>query len=150
MANDIDFAKLIGPVARKLWGPENTGLSNGKELRWGNRGSKCVDLEKGVWCDHETGESGGTLDLIKLVKGFKTNKDAIKWLADEGLIPKLSEPKRRPKIVATYDYRDEFGSFCFKCAGTSLKTSASDGRTETAIGFTKLRACGASFITCSD
>jgi hypothetical protein len=105
--HDTDFAALIGPVARKLWGPENKALSNCKELRWGTRGSKSVNLEKGMWFDHEANEGGGTIDLIRREKRFMENKDAIDWLISEGLIAK---PKPGPgKIVATYDYRDEGG-----------------------------------------
>ena len=34
-------------------------LSNGRELRFGSHGSLSVDLNKGVWFDHEAGTGGG-------------------------------------------------------------------------------------------
>jgi hypothetical protein len=53
------WASIIEPVARELLGEPNGKLSNGKELRFGTRGSMSVDLEKGVWFDNETKQGGG-------------------------------------------------------------------------------------------
>src|SRR5262245_4638636 len=66
------------------------------ELRWGERGSLSVDTRKGVWRDHETGEGGGTLDLVKReVPSCTDNAAAAQWLEDEGFIRSDREP--RPK-----------------------------------------------------
>lgn len=59
-----DFAHLIGQVARILLGEPNARLSSAHELRYGQHGSLSVDLIKGVWHDHETGEGGGAFDLV--------------------------------------------------------------------------------------
>jgi hypothetical protein len=45
MSDNIDFAALIGPVAKRLWGEPNRNQKPG-ELRWGTNGSKSVNLFK--------------------------------------------------------------------------------------------------------
>ena len=42
----------------------NRRLSKKLELRFGTNGSKSVDLEKGVYFDHESNEGGDAIDLI--------------------------------------------------------------------------------------
>jgi phage/plasmid primase-like uncharacterized protein len=54
----------IKTVARRLLGEPNRALSTKTELRHGRKGSLAIDLDKGVWFDHEIGEGGGVLDLI--------------------------------------------------------------------------------------
>src|SRR6516225_8251635 len=84
MDERIDFAALIEPVARRVWGePTITGE---QELRWGTKGSCSIDLSKGTWFDHEAGRGGGTLDLIQQVTGCSNNKEAMRWLRDNHLI----------------------------------------------------------------
>jgi hypothetical protein len=60
-----NIAAYIEQVARHYWGEPNPRLSKGTELRWGNHGSKSIDVRKGVWTDFETGESGGVVALVK-------------------------------------------------------------------------------------
>jgi hypothetical protein len=67
------------PVARQLWGEPNPGHSTARELRWGSHGSRSVNLEAGVWYDHEAGEGGGVLDLIRREVGL-TGPEAMDWL----------------------------------------------------------------------
>jgi hypothetical protein len=110
---EIDFAALISPVARKLWGEPNTALSNTKNLRWGSHGSKSVDPDKGVWHDHETNEGGGTLDLVKRETGH-TDKDAIAWLQREGFVNGHDTASNFGRIAKTYDYVDETGTLLFQ------------------------------------
>jgi len=115
MTDNIDFAALISPVARKLWGEPNAALSSGKNLRWGTNGSRSVDLNKGVWHDHETNEGGGTLDLVKREIG----EDAVSWLRREGF---LNGHGATEHIVATYDYADEDGKLLFQVCRFVPKT----------------------------
>ena len=63
--NGDRFRDCLADVAHHFFGPPNRALSKMHELRWGERGSLSVDTRKGVWRDHETGEGGGTLDLVK-------------------------------------------------------------------------------------
>ena len=83
MTTQRDLSALMGPIALCLLGPPNQALSSRTELRWGNRGSLSVNLEKGCWHDHETGEGGGPLQLITREKGF-TGKALFDWLREQG------------------------------------------------------------------
>ena len=90
------FGDCIADVARHFFGPPNRALCKMHELRWGERGSFSVDTQKGVWRDHETGEGGGTLDLVKReVPSCTDNAAAAQWLEDNEFIRSDREP--RPK-----------------------------------------------------
>ncbi len=118
MPQDIDFAGLIGPVALRLCGEPNKRLSSKTELRFGKNGSLSVDLEKGTAYDHEEKTGGGTLWLIAHRRGGDANGAATDWLKAEGFYrpgdPIRPEPSPKAKIVATFDYVDEFGEFLFQ------------------------------------
>lgn len=63
----------IEPLALAVFGAKNNAMSNAKELRFGKKGSKSVELagaKRGSWFDHEEGEGGGGLDLIKLLPNY--------------------------------------------------------------------------------
>jgi RecA-family ATPase len=109
----IDFAALIGPVARRLWGQPNQQHSTQHNWRWGTNGSKSIDLKKGTWFDHEHEEGGGTLDLIECELKY-TGKDAIDWLTREGLINGSASTNSNRRIVATYPYHDENDKLLFE------------------------------------
>ena len=58
-----DWGSYILPAAKAAWGePSSVGEI---EVRFGAQGSKAIRLDKGVWHDHETGESGGVVDLVR-------------------------------------------------------------------------------------
>src|SRR5262249_4393851 len=103
---DTDFAALLEPVARTLWGEPNKQLSRPNDLRWGRNGSGSRDLDKGAWYDHERQEGGGVLELVKREVGI--NGSGVQWLRDNGFIP-AERPKKKPKRwpISTYDYVDE-------------------------------------------
>ena len=61
----IDFVEIAGDVARMLLGTPNAALSSKGKLRYGRRGSLCVDIERGVRFDHEGGTGGGVLNLVQ-------------------------------------------------------------------------------------
>ncbi|MGH7070698.1 MAG: phage/plasmid primase, P4 family [Acetobacteraceae bacterium] len=106
----IDFAALIGPVARHLLGEPNSALSTASTLRFGNHGSLAVEVagnKRGQWFDHERGEGGGTLDLI-MRETRCANGEVLAWMRERGFIVGEIETERR--IVATYDYRDASGT----------------------------------------
>lgn len=109
-----DLSALIEPVARVLLGEPNGRLSSQSELRFGNHGSMSVDLEKGVWRDHEAGEGGGVLDLIERFTKL-SGAEAFRWLEDHH----IKEDKARVvvhlnNIAETYDYTDETGKFLYQ------------------------------------
>src|SRR5262249_54892173 len=109
---DRDFAAVIEPVARALLGAPNRELSSKKELRYGSRGSLCIDLKKGTWYDHEQGYGGGTIDLVvyaQQLHGHDARSRAHDWLRDKGYIANGAAGRAHSKIVATYNYDDEAG-----------------------------------------
>ena len=85
---------------------------DGKEWRYGTRGSLCIRIDQGTYFDNEAGTGGGTLDLIKN-RGNLDKPGALDWLRHRSLI-EAAGPKPRPKIVATYDYRDTAGAMAFQ------------------------------------
>jgi hypothetical protein len=109
---DGDFARLIGPVARQLLGEPNPAHSSRGNLRWGTNGSMSVDLVKGVWHDHESGEGGGTIRLIE-VRARTDKAGALAWLRRNGHLKDPADTPR-PQVVATYDYTDEDGAVLFQ------------------------------------
>src|SRR5262245_19522985 len=103
-AQKIDFNALMEPVARRLLGEPAQKLGN--EWRYGSRGSLAIDLKKGSWFDHEANAGGGVFDLIRR-QGYD---QPAAWLRSEGLLGSVTDPK----IVKTYDYRDEIGELLFQ------------------------------------
>ncbi len=55
-----DISEKMQEVATHFWG-EPTSKSQ-TELRWGNHGSKSVNLSQGTWYDFEKEEGGGVVD----------------------------------------------------------------------------------------
>jgi putative DNA primase/helicase len=93
--NGDKFRDALNDVARHFFGTPNRALSKGSEMRYGSRGSLSVDIKKGVWRDFETGEGGGTLDLVMREMKFSTCAEAAQWLEDEEFI-RSDEPKPKP------------------------------------------------------
>lgn len=114
------LAPSIEAVARHVWGDPEKTLCTSTELRFGSRGSRSVDLEKGCWFDHESGKGGGVLALLEQERGMK-GREALEYLRDTlGVVlegDELFSPAndRKPRqIKATYDYRDETGILLFQ------------------------------------
>jgi RecA-family ATPase len=113
-----DFAALIAPVARRLWGEPNKALSKPAALRWGNQGARIVYPDTGAFKDTEADCSGGTLDLIQHARGVDKG-GAVAWLVSEGLLSdqakqhavRLSPDQR---IVATFVFTDAKGGVAFR------------------------------------
>ena len=76
-----DLTAAMPSVARALLGEPVAHLSSTREWRYGRRGSLAVDVERGVWCDHEGATGGGVLDLIRRQCGGDF-ASARRWLAD--------------------------------------------------------------------
>src|SRR6516162_5266145 len=108
-AQRIDFNSLMKPVALRLLGEPAQKLGN--EWRYGGRGSLAIDLKKGSWFDHEANVGGGVFDLIRR-QGYD---QPAAWLRSEGLLGSPQVVSRAdPKMVKTYDYRDEAGELLFQ------------------------------------
>lgn len=82
MAAD-QYSVIAGAVAQELLGEPNRKLSSKDELRFGNKGSVAVDLKKGVWSDHSSGEGGGVIALVERETGRK-GREAVDWLKEHG------------------------------------------------------------------
>src|SRR5262245_44530771 len=108
-AQKIDFNTLMEPVALRLLG--EPAEKQGNEWRYGSRGSLVIDLKKGCWFDHEANVGGGVFALI-LREG---HDQPAAWLRSEGLLGAPQVIRRAaPRIVETYDYRDEAGGLLFQ------------------------------------
>ena len=87
----LDWPDLAEPVARALLGePSRRSRS---ELRFGRRGSLSVALKAGTWFDHEAGEGGGVLDLVRRERRCST-AEALAWLESAGFLPASDERAR--------------------------------------------------------
>ena len=119
----MKYSEHIAEVARDLWGDENKTLSHGSELRFGSKGSKSVDTDKGVWTDHETNESGGFTDLCKLAY-----PEANGHLADflEKKFGMARDPSFMPKDknkITVFDYIGAHGVLEYQV----IRTDFADG-----------------------
>ena len=124
LAASIDFQALMEPVALHFFGDPNIALSKqGKELRWGARGSLSVNCEKGTWFNHETNAGGGVLDMIRSETG-RDHANCIAWLRQQKFVlngvshgdsqSKVAIARPKPRIVCTYEYTDEFGALLYE------------------------------------
>lgn len=112
-----EFARHMRQVATILLGEPNPDCSKPDELRFGKRGSLSVDLESGVWHDHEANQGGGVLDLIERETG-KSGRAAVEWLERHGITvaanDNLPAPRKRFNVVSAYDYYDADGVLQFQ------------------------------------
>jgi hypothetical protein len=94
-----DTGWRIGEVARVLLGDPSQATS--RQLRYGQRGSLSIDLRRQVWHDHEIGQGGGTLDLIRHVLDCDASA-AGRWYAREieGRSEAPPAPRERPPAPA--------------------------------------------------
>jgi hypothetical protein len=93
-------------IARRLLGHPNERLSTRDQLRFGTNGSIAVEIagpKHGGWFDHEGQVGGGPWQLLT-IKGGMTNGAAIEWLRSQ---IGIEIAPASPRIVDTYDYRDE-------------------------------------------
>jgi RecA-family ATPase len=112
-----ELAQAMPDVARCFWGEPNPHHSSKKELRWGRNGARSVDVPKGTWFDHEAGEGGGVLDFLRCQRVG----DPWQWLREHGY-DNASNANSQHKIVASYDYTDEFGTLLFQVVRFAPKT----------------------------
>jgi hypothetical protein len=121
LAASIDFQALMEPVARHFFGDPNIALSKqGKELRWGARGSLSVNCEKGTWFNHETNAGGGVLDMIRSETG-RDHANCIAWLQQQFVLNGASHGDPIKATIADraanrrhLRYTDEFGALLYE------------------------------------
>ena len=114
-----DFVRAMEAVARELLGEPQQIIRSKREWRYGSRGSFCVNLEKGLWSDFETGEGGGVVTLVMRERRCE-RPEAILWLQQGGYLDNSSTPplpqKSAAKLgteVCSYRYTDEHGAHLF-------------------------------------
>lgn len=90
--SDADFSAIMEPVARHLLGDPNVLMSDANSLRWGEKGSLSVNLEKGIWYSHEDGAGGGLLDLIVSQGKAQDKPAASTWLKANGFLSVTNNP----------------------------------------------------------
>ena len=86
--SETDWPRLLPEVARRLLGDPPRTERNGDTWRYGTHGSLAVHVGgdwAGRWHHFETGEHGGTLDLVQ--RELQCDKAAaLRWLEAKGLI----------------------------------------------------------------
>lgn len=118
------FRLAMEAVAIDLMGEPTQRRNGGREMRWGNRGSMSVDLDKGAWIDRERNVGGGTLALV--MDQLPADKaGATAYMHTRGHLPDRERSKPNGpngthhapaarRIVATYDYTDAHGELLFQ------------------------------------
>ena len=104
-------------IAKTLLGEPNERFSKGSELRWGSFGSLSVDLEKGTFFDHEVGEGGGLVDLIR-----REGKDRSSYLTELGMDSPTQPAQIGPRIIKTYTYFNKLGDEIYQVCRYEPKT----------------------------
>lgn len=109
----VDFARLMAPVCLALLGEPNEKHRGGMQWRYGARGSLRVEIDEGVFEDHEDGTKGGTLKLL-LYRGGMAKPRALAWMRDKRIIEDQPTTNGKPGIIATYDYLTASGELLFQ------------------------------------
>lgn len=112
-AAPVDFVAVMRPVAIRLLGEPNRHLSRDKDLRWGNKGSVSVDLEKGAFFDNEANAGGGVIDLVMREQRCD-QRGAIDWLRREGFLEEQASNDRASSASTFYDYTDAAGATVYR------------------------------------
>ena len=90
MRNEIDLQTIapiiIDDVARELMSDRLIFHEIDSEIRFGNRGSFCVNNRKGTFSDFETDTHGGLLDMIVHLCNFERRSQAMDWLKEKGFL----------------------------------------------------------------
>lgn len=104
----MDYQQVLIALAAHYWGEQNHALSTpGKELRFGAKGSKSVDLGKATWFDHEADQGGGAADLVKFMEPGQSVADRLEQFG----LPKQADKPRRETV---WDYVDEQGEIRYQ------------------------------------
>lgn len=72
----------MGTLCLALLGEPNRKLSTKTQFRYGAKGSLSISLNKGLWNNFETDETGNCLGLIKSVNHFSDFKDVLAFAKD--------------------------------------------------------------------
>lgn len=117
-----NIGAYIEEVAKTYWGEPT--IRRGHTLRWGNNGSREVDLRKGTWFDFEANEGGGVIDLVKQNEGVSPLYTIPDILEKKFGIQKRVQESIKPArfMSACYDYVDENGEVKYQVQRFEPKT----------------------------
>lgn len=117
-----NIGAYIEEVAKTYWGEPT--IRRGHTLRWGNNGSREVDLRKGTWFDFEANEGGGVIDLVKQNEGVSPLYTIPDILEKKFGIQKRVQESIKPArfMSACYDYVDEHGEVRYQVQRFEPKT----------------------------
>lgn len=114
-----DLNNYTAEVITRRRGEPNPEHSTRAQFRWGTYGSLSCEIEgeqKGSWVNHETKTGGGALQFLTIEERMLPAL-AREWLSTEFHIELTQQSlalRKRPNIVATYDYRDEHGNLLYQ------------------------------------
>ena len=104
-------------IARHYWGEPNARLSvKGRTLRWGNKGSKELCLQKNVFYDFERCLGGGAAEIIKQYGNLGISGSVADVLEREFGIQKQAQKALEPKqyIQRIHSYYDADGAEAYQ------------------------------------
>lgn len=109
----MTIAGYMEQVALHYWGEPKS--RRGHLLRWGNKGSKEVNLKKGTFYDFEDDVGGGVIDLVRLNEGAQL-AGMPQLLERKFGISRNMERDLRPKefLSKVFHYHDEHGELCYQ------------------------------------
>jgi len=117
-----NIGAYIEEVSTSYWGAPTA--RRGRELRWGNHGSKSVDLQKGTWFDHEAKEGGGVVDLVRREEGATIGNNIASILQRKFGIDTQVQERLAPRnyLSKIFDYFDEDGVLRYQVQRFEPKT----------------------------
>lgn len=118
MTQSIDFTSLMEPVANHLFAKDKPFSQSINEIRYGKKGSLCINLVDATWFSHEEETGGGVLDLVQR----ETGENPLDWLKRHCFIQDetpsfahLGKPKSESnQCNQTYVYTNESGDSVYR------------------------------------
>lgn len=111
-------------IAKYYWGEPNPKLSKKGLLRWGNAGSKELDVQRGVYFDFEENHGGGVVDIVRRYGRQTITGSVAETLKREfGIDNRQAEAMKPAKYIEKiYDYIDDNGEVRYQVLRYHPKT----------------------------
>lgn len=103
-------------IAKHYWGEPNKKLSKKGLLRWGNAGSKELDIQRGVYFDFEENHGGGVVDIVRRYgRQTITGSVAETLQRDFGITKQTADAMQPAKYIEKiYEYYDSDGDLRYQ------------------------------------
>ena len=103
-------------IAKHYWGEPNKKLSKKGLLRWGNAGSKELDIQRGVYFDFEENHGGGVVDIVRRYgRQTITGSVAETLQRDFGITKQTADSMQPAKYIEKiYEYYDSDGDLRYQ------------------------------------